>query len=185
MLRRGFWRQPQLRACANDAALFRQLTSPPVGRASSELILFDVHRSLIAGDSYDRAFNNKSESYAIMQTYRPVDTGFNELSWQKEFASRKQQTLAADIQALADTHRVQKESSSHPPALDRQPQRETPATAAIGDVSRSASLAWFQWLLQFCFAWRQDSPTGVRSARLSLRTFIVLTPLQHSYRQLC
>jgi len=88
-------------------------------RPSSEFVLFDMYRRLIVGASHDSALNNKSESYAFMQTHRPVDRSFNGLPWQKDFAGRKQQTLAADIQALAYTDSVQNESKSHPPAPDR------------------------------------------------------------------
>jgi len=156
---------------------------PPRG-ASSELILFDEHGSIIAGASHDRAFNNKSEPHAFMQTYRPVDKGFHGLPCQKGFAGSKQQSLAANIQALTDTESLQTESRPKPTAPNRQPQREAPATPAIGEPALRAPVVLFQWHLQFCFARRHDSLTCVRSA-LSFRTSMLLTPLQHLHRPLC
>jgi len=90
------------------------------GCASSELIVLDVYRGMIADASYNRAIHHKSEPYAIVQTHRPVDGGFHGLPWQKGFAGGKKQPLAADIQAMADAHSVQNKSKSGTPALDCQ-----------------------------------------------------------------
>jgi hypothetical protein len=85
-----------------------------------------------------------------MQTHRPVDNGFNELPWQKSFAGSKQQALAADVQALADTSFVQNEPQSSAPAFDCQPQRETQAIPAIGEIPLPVVLVLFCRSSQFC-----------------------------------
>jgi hypothetical protein len=145
------------------------------------LILFDAHHRIVAGGSEDRALNNKSQLHATMKTHRPLDNGFNELPWQKGFAGRKQQALAADVQALADTNFVQNEPKSGAPAFDCQPQRETQAIPAIGEIPLPVVLVLFRCPSQFCCGRRHLSLTWHTSRpAIIIESSIVLTPLQHA-----
>jgi hypothetical protein len=76
-------------------------TGLPSGGAGFELIPINAHCGLCVGASHDNAFDNQREPHAIVQKYRPVDGGFEELPGREGFGSGEEQTPAADIYAFA------------------------------------------------------------------------------------
>ena len=77
---------------------------------------------MIVGHSDDYACDNECEPYVTVQKHRPVDEGFNDLPREKGFSGLEKQSLAADIQALADNDSIQKRFTFDPSALQCQTQ---------------------------------------------------------------
>jgi hypothetical protein len=94
---------------------------------------------VIVGAPHNRPFDNESEPYSLIQEYRPIDRGFNDLSRRKGFGGRKDQALAADTQTLAGNDSANAESSLTLLTLDRstldlQTQVVALANRIVGDV---------------------------------------------------
>ena len=77
---------------------------------------------MTVGCPHNHALDNKRQPYVAIQKHGPVDEGFNVLPRGKRFTGLKKQTLAADIQALAEDDPIQHDLRSNPPAFYRQTQ---------------------------------------------------------------
>jgi hypothetical protein len=67
-----------------------------------------------------------------IQQHWPVDKRLDCLTREQSLTGFKEQSLAADIQALAEDDTIQSGMGFNPPALYRQPQRKTLVDPAIG-----------------------------------------------------
>jgi hypothetical protein len=95
---------------------------------------FNAYRRMILGCRHDFAYYHECEPHAIIQKYRPVDEGFNDLPRKKGLFRCKEKILAADIQDLAGDERVSWNLRFQAPAFDRETQRVGLSGPMLGDV---------------------------------------------------